>query len=189
MACWSEHILLSKGLSTAGCRKLVRVLSKKNGQLILCAWSSSEYSNNNAWNVNASNGGVNNNDKAWNNNYVRCVLAFGGKIIWRSASCFAGTRQIMVCQGVHVLFSKGLPTIKVRKLVLLLNQNRQLILCVWSSSEYDYRYAWIANANNGGVNWENSKNGKPYYVRCVLALGNKIKKYFCRNLPDYGLAG
>ena len=95
----------------------------------------------------------------------------------------------MVCQGVHVLFSKGLPTIKVRKLVLLLNQNRQLILCVWSSSEYDYRYAWIANANNGGVNWENSKNGKPYYVRCVLALGNKIKKYFCRNLPDYGLAG
>ena len=96
-----------------GCRQPgeeTRRLLSQNRQLILCAWSSSEYSNNNAWNVNASNGGVNNNDKAWNNNYVRCVLAFGGKIIWRSASCFAGTRQIMVCQGVHVLFSKGLPT-------------------------------------------------------------------------------
>ena len=91
--------------------------------------------------------------------------------------------------GCACFVFKRVAEIKVRKLVLLLNQNRQLILCVWSSSEYDYRYAWIANANNGGVNWENSKNGKPYYVRCVLALGNKIKKYFCRNLPDYGLAG
>ena len=30
-ACWSEHILLSKGLPTAGRRKLVRVLSKETG--------------------------------------------------------------------------------------------------------------------------------------------------------------
>ena len=100
--------------------------------------------------MNASNGGVNNNDKAWNNNYVRCVLAFGGKIIWRSASCFAGTRQIMVCQGVHVLFSKGVPTIKVREIVFLLKQNRQMIFGGWALSEYKYRYARIANANNGG---------------------------------------
>ena len=79
MACWSEHILLSKGLSTAGCRKLVRVLSQ-NRQLVLCAWSSSEYDNNNAWEVNANNGNVNNNNKNNNNGYVRCVLAFGNKI-------------------------------------------------------------------------------------------------------------
>ena len=92
----------------------------------------------------------------------------------------------MVCQGVHVLFSKGLPTIKVRKLVLLLNQNRQLILCVWSSSEYSTNYAWYVTAY-GGV--RNFNKGSAFYVRCVLALGNKIKKYFCRNLPDYGLAG
>ena len=42
---------------------------------MLCVWSSSEYSYNNAWNVNASNGGVNNNNKG-NSFYVRCVLAF-----------------------------------------------------------------------------------------------------------------
>ena len=154
-------------------RKLVRVLSQ-NRQLILCAWSSSEYSNNNAWNVNASNGGVNNNDKTWNNNYVRCVLAFGGKIIWRSASCFAGTWRIMVCQGVHVLFSKGLPTLKVRKLVLLLSQNRQLILCAWSSSEYSNNNAWNVNGSNGWLNNGNNKANNAFYVRCVLALGNKI---------------
>ena len=38
----------------------------------------------------------------------------------------------------------------------------------WSSSEYDYRYAWVAYAGNGGVYWEYSKGGRPYYVRCVL---------------------
>ncbi len=54
------------------------MLSKKNGQQILCAWSSSEYSNNNAWEVNANNGNVNNNNKN-NNKYVRCVLAFWDK--------------------------------------------------------------------------------------------------------------
>ncbi len=44
---------------------------------MLCVWSSSEYSTNYAWNVNASNGGVNNgNNKANNSFYVRCVLAF-----------------------------------------------------------------------------------------------------------------
>ena len=88
MACWSEHILLSKGLSTAGCRKLVRVLSK-NRQLVWCAWSSSEYSNNNAWNVNA-NGGVNNNNKG-NAFYVRCVLAFWNKAINRVDEYADGT--------------------------------------------------------------------------------------------------
>ena len=41
---------------------------------------------------------------------------------------------------------------------------------IWSSSEYDYRYAWDAYADNGGVYWETSKNGIPYYVRCVLAF-------------------
>ena len=40
----------------------------------------------------------------------------------------------------------------------------------WSSSEYDYRCAWGANAYTGGVSWEHSKNGFPYYVRCVLAF-------------------
>jgi hypothetical protein len=38
--------------------------------------SSSEYSANNAWNVNFNNGNVNNNNK-YNNNYVRAVAAFG----------------------------------------------------------------------------------------------------------------
>ena len=56
-------------------------VKQKNGQLILCAWSSSEYSSNNAWEVNANNGNVNNNNKNNNNNYVRCVLAFGNKMM------------------------------------------------------------------------------------------------------------
>ena len=65
------------------------MLSKKNGQQILCAWSSSEYSNNNAWNVNA-NGGVNNNNKG-NAFYVRCVLAFWNKAINRVDEYADGT--------------------------------------------------------------------------------------------------
>ena len=39
-------------------------------------WSSSEYSYNYAWLVNASYGGVDDDVKAWAGNYVRCVLAF-----------------------------------------------------------------------------------------------------------------
>ena len=46
----------------------------------MCVWSSSEYTNNNAWNVNANNGNVDWNNKN-NNNYVRCVLAFGNKMM------------------------------------------------------------------------------------------------------------
>ena len=66
-----------------GCRQPgeeTRRLLSQNRQLILCAWSSSEYSNNNAWIVNANDGNVNNNNKNNNNGYVRCVLAFGNKI-------------------------------------------------------------------------------------------------------------
>ena len=38
----------------------------------------------------------------------------------------------------------------------------------WSSSEYDYRYAWVAGANNGGVYYYD-KAWVYTYVRCVLA--------------------
>ena len=73
------------------------------------------------------------------------------------------------------MFSKGLPTIKVRKLVLLLNQNRQLILCVWSSSEYDNNNAWVfctdTGASQGGVNNNNKNNNNSNnVVRPVLAF-------------------
>ena len=56
-------------------------VKQRNGQLVLCVWSSSEYTNNNAWNVNANNGNVDWNNKNNNNNYVRCVLAFGNKMM------------------------------------------------------------------------------------------------------------
>jgi len=38
-------------------------------------WSSTEYNDNNAWNLNFNNGSWNNNNKN-NNNYVRSVLAY-----------------------------------------------------------------------------------------------------------------
>ena len=50
---------------------------KDNTDSILSAnyWSSTENSNNNAFNVNFNNGNVNNNNKD-NSNRVRCALAF-----------------------------------------------------------------------------------------------------------------
>ena len=85
----------------------------------------------------------------------------------------AGTCRITVWQGEHVLFSKGLPTAGQRKFSRVLSQNRQLVLCAWSSSEYDNNNAWIVNANNGDVN-NNNKNNNNFYVRCVLAFWNKV---------------
>ena len=68
----------------------------------------------------------------------------------------------------------------------MLSQNRQLVLCVWSSSEYDNNNAWIVNANDGNVNNNNKNNNN--YVRCVLAFWNKAMiQNICRNSTDYGL--
>ena len=70
-----EQIFIKKGRPTA-----LRLL-RKNGRYILLMWSSSENSNNNAWNlcVNETQG-LNNNNKNNNNQYVRPVLAFLVKI-------------------------------------------------------------------------------------------------------------
>ena len=59
-------------------RKIVNPALQKIGGIILDGWiwSSSEYSYNYAWLVNASYGGVDDDVKAWAGNYVRCVLAF-----------------------------------------------------------------------------------------------------------------
>jgi len=68
----------------------------------------------------------------------------------------------------------------------VLSQNRQLILCAWSSSENNNNNAWIVNANDGNVNNNNKNNNN--YVRCVLAFWNKaIIQNICRNSTDYGL--
>jgi hypothetical protein len=40
-------------------------------------WAVTENSATNAWNVNLSNGNTNNNNKATNSNYVRCVRQWG----------------------------------------------------------------------------------------------------------------
>ena len=147
-------------------------VKQKNGQLILCAWSSSEYSSNNAWEVNANNGNVNNNNKNNNNKYVRCVLAFWDKT---NMSVFilpelAGLRSGRVS---IFYFQKGCrqPGEETRR---LLSQNRQLILCAWSSSEYSNNNAWNVNGSNGWLNNGNNKANNAFYVRCVLAFGNKI---------------
>ena len=47
-------------------------------------WSSTEYDENNAWNVNTNNGNVNNNNKN-NNNYVRAFLEL---VFWYLPSLF-----------------------------------------------------------------------------------------------------
>ena len=39
---------------------------------------------------------------------------------------------------------------------------------IWSSSEYDYGYAWIVDASDGDVDYDGKVYG--YYVRCVLAF-------------------
>ena len=75
-----EQIFIKKGRPTA-----VRLL-RKNGRYNFLAWSSSENSNNNAWNLctgnGASQGGLDWNNKN-NNPYVRPVLAFLIKIrLW-----------------------------------------------------------------------------------------------------------
>ena len=59
-------------------RKIVNPALQKIGGIILDGWiwSSSEYSSNYAWEVDAFNGDVNNHDKNSNYKYVRCVLAF-----------------------------------------------------------------------------------------------------------------
>ena len=59
-------------------RKIVNPALQKIGGIILdgCAWSSSEYSSNTAWEVNANNGNVNLDSKTNLYDYVRCVLAF-----------------------------------------------------------------------------------------------------------------
>ena len=61
---------IEKGLSAGAI-----LLRDKTGSYIVL-WSSSENSNNNAWNQNFNNGNINNNNKNNNNNYVRPVLAF-----------------------------------------------------------------------------------------------------------------
>ena len=58
-------------------REIVNPALQKIGGIILDGWiwSSSEYTNDGAWNVNASNGGVGWYGK-YGSHYVRCVLAF-----------------------------------------------------------------------------------------------------------------
>ena len=63
---WTNKSTVSAGLSAVGGR------SFQNGW----HWSSSERGTNHAWLVAASNGGVYSYDKAWDYNYVRCVLPF-----------------------------------------------------------------------------------------------------------------
>ena len=72
------RVLFLKGLSTAWA---ISKVVKKIWQLVLCGWSSSEKSDNNAWNVNASDGNMNNNNKD-NNKSVSCLLALENKIIF-----------------------------------------------------------------------------------------------------------
>ena len=48
-------------------------------------WSSTEYDENNAWNVNTNNGNVNNNNNNKNNNYVRTFLEL---VFWYLPSLF-----------------------------------------------------------------------------------------------------
>ena len=142
----------------------------QNRQLILCAWSSSEYSSNNAWEVNANNGNVNNNNKN-NNKYVRCVLAFWDKtnmsvfILPELAGLRSGRVSIFYFQkGCRQPGEETRPGVK--------QKNGQLILCAWSSSEYTNTYAWGVGARNGSVAW--SHKGSYYgYVRCVLAFWDK----------------
>ena len=146
-------------------------VKQKNGQLILCAWSSSENNDGNAWLVYASDGHVNLDYKN-DYGYVRCVLAFWDKT---NMSVFilpelAGLRSGRVS---IFYFQKGCrqPGEETRR---LLSQNRQLILCAWSSSEYSNNNAWNVNGSNGWLNNGNNKANNAFYVRCVLALGNKI---------------
>ena len=137
----------------------------------MCVWSSSEYTNNNAWNVNANNGNVDWNNKNNNNNYVRCVLAFWNKAIIQNICRNSTDYGLLECAGFILKRAVDSRVQETRPGVK--QKNGQLILCAWSSSEYDNNNAWNVNANSGNVN-NNNKNNNNGYVRCVLAFGNKI---------------
>ena len=79
-------------------------------------WSSSEYNQNNAWNVNFSNGNVNNNNK-YNTNYVRAVAALDDKIKegWIEAfdDCCQGKYTSVQCTYYRILMERDLMRLAV----------------------------------------------------------------------------
>ena len=172
-----EQILFLKGLSTAF---FVRKVVKKIWQLILCGWSSSEKSNNNAWNVNSDDGNMNNNNKD-NNKSVSCLLALENK---------QGIKKYLSCRNLLdydlircacFVFKRTIDSFFVRKVV---KKIWQLILCDWSSSEYNNNNAWNVKSNDDNVDWNNKNNNNS--VSCLLALENRTI-FCCRNLANYGL--
>lgn len=70
-----ESRFIKKGLSTGSCVQAASCKDKTDSKVF---WSSSEYSSNNACNVNFNSNGnlnLNNNNKNNSNNKVRCVFA------------------------------------------------------------------------------------------------------------------